>query len=237
MNDFAARHSSETAEHFTPPAIIELARAVLGGIDLDPASSDAANENVKAVGFYTAGMNGYERPWTGRVFLNPPGGWNDIHGQRVIKASKARGIESCVKTGACGLPIGHRHEHVDSSQKRWWQKLAVEWQRGHVDSAIFVCFSVELLQSTQVEPIGMLPLNFPICYPREHVKYLRADGRIGQSPPHSSCIIFLPTTHLGVDRFNQAFSPMGKVVVPTTYRTMAEHRATQNGLVDAPGRP
>ena len=43
--------SGETDIH-TPPEILNLVRAVLGEIELDPASSAAANERVKAKTFY-----------------------------------------------------------------------------------------------------------------------------------------------------------------------------------------
>jgi hypothetical protein len=40
-------------EWYTKPAYIEAARRVLGGIDLDPASCDLAQQTVKATAFYT----------------------------------------------------------------------------------------------------------------------------------------------------------------------------------------
>lgn len=59
-------------EWYTPPQYIEAARRVMGSIDLDPASSDRAQELVKATVYYTKDDNGLERPWSGRVWMNPP---------------------------------------------------------------------------------------------------------------------------------------------------------------------
>jgi hypothetical protein len=63
-------HSSESAEWFTPPRYIQAVREVLGGIDLDPASSRAANRIVGAARYFTAADNGYGREWHSRIFLN-----------------------------------------------------------------------------------------------------------------------------------------------------------------------
>ena len=61
-------------EFYTPPHIIEVARACMGGIDLDPASCAMANETVRATAFYGVKDDGLKRPWFGRVWLNPPYG-------------------------------------------------------------------------------------------------------------------------------------------------------------------
>jgi phage N-6-adenine-methyltransferase len=59
-------------EWYTPAEFVERARAALGEIDLDPASSDAAQATVKAARHFTEADDGLSRDWDGRVWLNPP---------------------------------------------------------------------------------------------------------------------------------------------------------------------
>ena len=70
----AANHSSESIEWYTPGQYIESARAVLGMIDLDPASCAKANATVKAANYFEADDDGLAYDWYGRVWLNPPYG-------------------------------------------------------------------------------------------------------------------------------------------------------------------
>ena len=44
----------------------------MGAIDVDPASSEKANEIVKARLFYTVDNDGRRQPWKGNVWMNPP---------------------------------------------------------------------------------------------------------------------------------------------------------------------
>jgi phage N-6-adenine-methyltransferase len=59
-------------EWYTPPEYIEAARQAMGSIDLDPASCETAQANVRAKRYFDIEDNGLEKPWTGNVWLNPP---------------------------------------------------------------------------------------------------------------------------------------------------------------------
>lgn len=208
------RHSSESAEHFTPSDIVEAARIVMGGIDLDPATTAFANkERVKAKRFYTRVDNGFTKPWKGSVFLNPPGGRCDDNGKRV-------------KVGG------------QSSAKAWWRKLVHEYDSGRVTQAIFVGFSLEILQSAQLiqgedtHPPTSHPLFFPFCVPIRRTKYARIKrGKfvVGARPPHASVFIFIPPLNTSavkddahyshaIELFGVEFSKFGVCIEPRVLR-------------------
>lgn len=100
-------------EYYTPPEIIDAARVVMGDIDLDPASSVAANERVKAGRFYTVADDGLSLPWFGRVWLNHPfgRGLNDLWISKIVQEYAIANIEEalCI-TYAC-------------TSEKWFQPL------------------------------------------------------------------------------------------------------------------
>ena len=84
-------------EWYTPARYIEAAREVMGGIDLDPASSEMANRTVRATRYYTRRENGLLQPWYGCMWLNPP--FNKEDGKSTIGKWSSKLVE-CYKSGA-----------------------------------------------------------------------------------------------------------------------------------------
>lgn len=81
--------SHESAEWYTPPYVIEMVRAVLMEIDLDPASSPVADKWIKANRYWTE--DGLNRPWRATtVFCNPPYGKVDGKSCQAVWSEKMR---------------------------------------------------------------------------------------------------------------------------------------------------
>lgn len=89
-----ANNSGEN-EWYTPQQYVEAAATAMGGIDLDPASCEKAQANVRAGTFYTADDNGLEKRWFGRVWLNPPYS-KDLIGAFAEKVATETYEQACV---------------------------------------------------------------------------------------------------------------------------------------------
>lgn len=208
------QHSSAGVEDYTPSTIVEPARFVLEHIDHDPASCELANTVVRADTFWAEGDCDPLAPdceWGDgdtRIFHNPPGG----------------------KCTPAGVPLprdheGKQHGPGESYAAHWWAKLVEQYNIGYVDSAIFVCFSLNIFQNAQ--ELGLkktrrqirAPFSFPFVVPKQRPRYWspsRAEGKGAPSQP--GAVVFLPPrltngvpAPLALTRFAEAFLPLGEV--------------------------
>lgn len=92
-------------EWYTPQFCIDMVREVLGGIDLDPASSAKANARVGAGFYYTAQENGLTRSWThsfggseqpSRIWLNPPNSLMTRFAKKIINEIDLGHVQSMI---------------------------------------------------------------------------------------------------------------------------------------------
>lgn len=110
------RHGNLKGEYewYTPGAIIEAARSLMGAIDLDPASCELANEVVRATEFFSEEDNGLEKEWKGRIFVNPP------FAHPTVKFFAEKLLDS-FGTGDVKQAVWLSNACVDVG---WWQDLA-----------------------------------------------------------------------------------------------------------------
>ena len=97
-------------EWYTPGWVIELARSVLGRIDIDPFSCRYANETVGAKKYFTKENDGFRHPWRGRLWINPPFDSKTMAAV-VTKLLKSPGIDA-------GLMLAN-----NAMETRWCQKM------------------------------------------------------------------------------------------------------------------
>ena len=102
--------SSASPEWYTPPDIFQLANDVLGSVDLDPCWHPESP--VEASTTYTEADDGLSKPWSGRVYLNPPYG-------RVINSWIEKLVES-YRQGRVSEAIVLVPARVDTA---WFQRL------------------------------------------------------------------------------------------------------------------
>jgi ParB family chromosome partitioning protein len=104
-------NNSGKYEWYTPQKFIDAARDVMGSIDLDPASSEIANNVIHATKFYTEQDNGLEQSWYGNIWMNPPYN-NSLVGDFTKKL-----IEDLPKINQACVLVNN------ATETRWFQKI------------------------------------------------------------------------------------------------------------------
>lgn len=104
-------------ESYTPIEIIEDARYVLGGIDLDPFSCPVAQKRIGARIHYTKTQNGLLKPWKGRTWFQPP------YTLEIIEQAVAKLLLALAQTDA-SHDVDDCIALTNQSEAAWWHKLA-----------------------------------------------------------------------------------------------------------------
>lgn len=191
--EFAARHSCDSPEWYTPSPIVEAAREVMGGIDLDPASHADANLIVQAAQYYTAEDSGLIHGWQGRVFLNPPGGLVREFWDALIREIGAQRVHQAVW-------IGYSLEQLQTLQSCPVSPLEFP-----------ICITakrIAFIENTAKRTARLAKVDAENARRVASGEKPRARNEKSDSPSHSNYI-----TYLGpfVDRFERTFNRFGKV--------------------------
>ncbi len=99
-------NNSGENEWYTPANIIQSAKAVMGTIDLDPATSERANETVQAAEIFTKDDSGLNKKWNGNVWLNPP------YAQPLISEFSNKVVEEIGNFNQCVVLVNNATETI-----------------------------------------------------------------------------------------------------------------------------
>jgi hypothetical protein len=131
MPAFVGNKQVEAYEWITNRDLVDSAHLLMGGIDLDPASSEMANTYVNAKNFYTVmddGLN--DQDWHGSVYLFPPNKtyfWN----AKSYRWKATRGLSPTLISGHASLVADTEKEMVE------WRGLT----RDFIFPIVLICFN------------------------------------------------------------------------------------------------
>lgn len=205
--------TSGKTEWYTDPEILAAARRLMGTIDLDPASSAAANKHVQARTYYSepphvdyASMpdglpvrsfshwGGVEPTcaWFGKVWLNHPFGQPE-------SACKP----GCIKKG-CRDRGWHTATDLPGSG-HWIEHMVGSYLQGITTEALCLTFSA-------TSEMWFQPLKqFPQIHISPRLNYFDSDGNKVSGVTKGSCLTYLGKNVAG---FAREFTRWGTVQVP-----------------------
>lgn len=218
-------NSGET-DYWTPPEIIEAARTCLRGIELDPATSEAANKIVKAERIFTSPPSEVVGTLKGSHAVNMGGQLLTIDDELPLVGQKGRGalgekwnarsvwmnhpfsggerrcLRGCMKA-ACRKRGFHIATDIPSNAD-WINYLNTEHLEQRTKSAICITFAAT--SEKWFKPL----LGRPQCFLTPRTNYFTPDGKIMPGVTKGSVV-----TYFGRDvgRFASCFNKLGVVKV------------------------
>lgn len=178
-------HSSVSDNWWTPDWLVNLSKEVLGEIDLDPASSYESNLKIGAARFIDEKSNGLITPW------------NDNENEPIS-----------VFLNPPGGKIGNK-----SKAGFFWNTLMAYASADFISHAIFLAFSIEALQTTQINSSQPIT-SFPLCIPKKRIAFVDPINNARHSPSHSNAIAYIPGTKDESQKFIDVFQDVGAIMMP-----------------------
>jgi hypothetical protein len=185
----------EGAELITNADLVHAANELLGGIDLEVASSKVANEYVQATEYYTPvddGLNNQQ--WYGSCYLFPPAGsyfW-DQKNQR-WKMTRASSLT------------------LTSSHAVWFRRMYHAWLADEIEQGLYFSNCPDMIR---YEP---KIFKFPMCVLRTVPYLLRnLDGNVEKKQTCTSFLVYLPPKDRSgdaVEHFCKIYGERGHLLV------------------------
>ncbi|MBU6185030.1 MAG: hypothetical protein KGQ16_01095 [Cyanobacteria bacterium REEB444] len=197
MAAFIGNKLVEDYEWISSRDMIDSAHLVMGGVDLDPASSTKANEYVNAKKYYTPledGLN--EQEWFGNVYLFPPKHSYFWH-SKSQRWKMTRGLSPT----------------LTSSYSIWWRTLKRKWLSGEVEQGIYFANAPDMFMYCQDI------FDHPICIFRTRPMLTQHFYHTGEIKTRTTCTsfaIFLQPRRNVEDarqHFVEVYGEMGRILI------------------------
>lgn len=103
-----------------------------------------------------------------------------------------------------------------SLNKLFWYKLVDEWLSGRVKEAVFLAYSIELLQTSQFNPDTRYHAgSYSLCIPKKRIAYIDQFGNEQKSPTHAGVVIYVPNKEnykKSIQNFQKQFDEIGTTI-------------------------
>lgn len=217
--------TSGRQEYYSPPPLVDAARSVMGGIDVDAASSSRANSAiVKAATFYERPGHaqfispGIDPDLPMRTYLGRGGLDHQLHG-RLWSNHPFGNAESACKPNCIKKVCSKRGYHLGADMPGnadWINHIVGEYEAGRVTEACILTYFAS--SENWFRPLK----KYPVCI---------LDGRTNYLDPitleevtgvtKGSCVTYLGPNLI---RFHDAFSPFGEVKCSVRFYSPADIR-------------
>ncbi|MBD1583457.1 hypothetical protein [Pseudoalteromonas sp. S16_S37] len=133
-NDQLINQDSGCAEYYTPPTLLAYVHRMFPVIELDPASCETANQNVKALRFFDKSVDGLKQPWIAKTL------WMNHPFNKGEKACKTKCQKKICNDPNYSKYRGHCIDTDIPSNGDWIDYLLYQFNAGNIKEAMNITF-------------------------------------------------------------------------------------------------